>query len=204
MDLGTPLFDVTFVVVDLETTGCAPGVDAITEIGALKLRGGELLGALETLVNPGVPIPPMITVLTGITEAMVFPAPRIDAVAPAVPGVRGRRRGRRSQHSLRRVVPRRRAGRARLSASAEPSRRHDRARPATDARRRAEPSPRHAGPPLPYDGRARAPRVRRRGRDRRGLHALLEHAGDLRRLRPRRSPGRPEDARRTLRRRSSR
>lgn len=82
-DLGTPLCEVTFVVVDLETTGAAPGADAITEIGALKLRGGELLGTFDTLVNPGVPIPPMITVLTGITEAMVFPAPAIDEVLPA-------------------------------------------------------------------------------------------------------------------------
>ncbi len=82
-DLGTPLADVTFVVVDLETTGAAPGADAITEIGALKMRGGELLGKFETLVNPGVPIPPMITVLTGITEAMVLPAPRIAEVLPS-------------------------------------------------------------------------------------------------------------------------
>ena len=42
----------------------------------MKFRGGECLGTFETLVNPGVPIPPMITVLTGITEAMVLPAPR--------------------------------------------------------------------------------------------------------------------------------
>ena len=82
-DLGTPLSDVTFVVVDLETTGGSPTTDAITEIGALKLRGGELLGRMETLVNPGVPIPPLITVLTGITEAMVLPAPRIAEVLPA-------------------------------------------------------------------------------------------------------------------------
>lgn len=82
-DLGTPLADVTFVVVDLETTGAAPGADAITEIGALKMRGGELLGKFETLVNPGVPIPPMITVLTGITEAMVLPAPPITEVLPS-------------------------------------------------------------------------------------------------------------------------
>jgi DNA polymerase-3 subunit epsilon len=82
-DLGTPLADVTFVVVDLETTGGSARTDAITEIGALKLRGGELLGRFETLVNPGIPIPPMITVLTGITEAMVIPAPRIDEVLPA-------------------------------------------------------------------------------------------------------------------------
>ena len=61
------------MVVDLETTGASPRTEAITEIGALRLRGGELLGTFETLVNPGVPIPPMITVLTGITEAMVLP-----------------------------------------------------------------------------------------------------------------------------------
>ena len=81
-DLGRPLSEVTFVVVDLETTGGSPAADAITEIGALKLRGGELLGRFETLVNPGVAIPPMITVLTGITEAMVLPAPPIDEVLP--------------------------------------------------------------------------------------------------------------------------
>ncbi|HEX5615346.1 MAG TPA: exonuclease domain-containing protein, partial [Acidimicrobiia bacterium] len=82
-DLGTPLHEVTFVVVDLETTGAVAGSDAITEIGALKLRGGQLLGTFETLVNPGVPIPPMITVLTGITESMVIPAPRVREVLPA-------------------------------------------------------------------------------------------------------------------------
>lgn len=83
-DLGTPLSRVTFVVLDLETTGGAPGTDAITEIGALRLRGGELLGRFETLVNPGVPIPPSITFLTGITESMVLPAPRIGELVPTL------------------------------------------------------------------------------------------------------------------------
>ncbi len=83
-DLGAPLVETTFVVLDLETTGGSAAVDAITEIGALKLRGGELLGRFESLVNPGVPIPPMITVLTGITESMVLPAPRIAEVLPAL------------------------------------------------------------------------------------------------------------------------
>jgi len=82
-DLGTPLSDTTFVVVDLETTGGSANTDAITEIGALKLHGGELLGRFESLVNPGVPIPPMITVLTGITESMVLPAPRVAEILPA-------------------------------------------------------------------------------------------------------------------------
>ncbi len=81
-ELGRPLSEVTFVVVDLETTGGSPGNDAITEIGACKLRGGELLGTFDTLVNPRVAIPPLITVLTGITEAMVFPAPTIGEVLP--------------------------------------------------------------------------------------------------------------------------
>jgi DNA polymerase-3 subunit epsilon len=82
--LGTPLVDVTFVVVDLETTGGSPADCGITEIGAVKLRGGECLGTFQTLVNPGLPIPPQITYLTGITQAMVLPAPRIEAVLPSV------------------------------------------------------------------------------------------------------------------------
>ena len=73
----------TFCVLDLETTGAAPPDCAITEVGAVKLRGGECLGTFQTLVNPGVGIPPEITFLTGITEAMVLPAPRIATVLPS-------------------------------------------------------------------------------------------------------------------------
>jgi DNA polymerase-3 subunit epsilon len=80
-DLGTPLREVTFCVVDLETTGGRPD-DQITEIGAVKYRAGELLGSFQTLVDPGVAIPPAITVLTGITEAMVTRAPRVSEVLP--------------------------------------------------------------------------------------------------------------------------
>jgi DNA polymerase-3 subunit epsilon len=83
-DLGTPLRDVTFCVIDLETTGGSPATCGITEIGAVKLRGGECLGTFQTLVNPGCAIPPEITVLTGITQAMVYPAPRIEHVLPAL------------------------------------------------------------------------------------------------------------------------
>ncbi len=82
-ELGVPLREVTFVVVDLETTGGAPATCGITEIGAVKVRGGEVLGELQTLVNPGEPIPSFIAVLTGITNGMVATAPQIDAVLPA-------------------------------------------------------------------------------------------------------------------------
>jgi DNA polymerase III subunit epsilon len=81
-DLSTPLFDVTFCVLDLETTGGSPRDCAITEIGAVKYRGGDLLGTFQTLVDPGLPIPPLITVLTGITEAMVVEAPDIGTALP--------------------------------------------------------------------------------------------------------------------------
>ncbi len=81
-DLGTPLLDVTFVVLDLETTGGAPAAENITEIGAVKVRGGEVLGEFQTLVRPGSAIPAFVSVLTGISNAMVATAPRIAEVLP--------------------------------------------------------------------------------------------------------------------------
>lgn len=80
------LRETTFVVVDLETTGgrsSGDNHDAITEIGAVKVRGGVVLGELATLVDPGRSIPPQIVALTGITTAMVCDAPRIESVLPA-------------------------------------------------------------------------------------------------------------------------
>jgi DNA polymerase III subunit epsilon len=82
-DLGTPLRDITFCVVDLETTGNPPGEGGITEIGAVKVRAGEVIGEFQTLVNPSESIPPFIAVLTGITNGMVATSPRIESVLPA-------------------------------------------------------------------------------------------------------------------------
>jgi len=82
-ELDEPLRATTFTVVDLETTGASAGSDAITEIGAVRVRGGQVLGEFQTLVDPGVGIAAFITVLTGITDAMVAGAPRIETVLPA-------------------------------------------------------------------------------------------------------------------------
>lgn len=79
-DLGTPLVDVEFCILDLETTGTDRTNDRITEIGAVKVRCGQVLGTFQTLVNPGRAIPPQISVLTGLTDALVASAPRIEAV----------------------------------------------------------------------------------------------------------------------------
>ena len=82
-ELGSPLRETTFVVVDLETTGGSPHSCAITEIGAVKVRGGEVVGEFQTLVDPGAAIPPFIAVLTGITDAMVASSPRLEQALPA-------------------------------------------------------------------------------------------------------------------------
>ena len=82
-DLGTPLVDIPFVVVDLETTGGSPASCAITEVGAVKVQGGKVQGEFQTLVNPQMPIPAFISVLTGITDAAVASAPGISSVLPA-------------------------------------------------------------------------------------------------------------------------
>jgi len=74
------LRDVEFCVVDLETTGGSNEYNSITEIGAVKYRGGEEIGRFTTLVNPQCAIPPFITVLTGITDTMVCNAPAIEEV----------------------------------------------------------------------------------------------------------------------------
>ena len=82
-NLGRPLVRTTFVVLDLETSGGAPHLGAnITEIGAVKVRGGEVLGKFQTFINPGTPIPSFITELTGINDAMVSSSPRIAEVFP--------------------------------------------------------------------------------------------------------------------------
>jgi DNA polymerase-3 subunit epsilon len=83
-ELGRPLRDLTFCVVDLETTGAAVSQGSmITEIGAVKVRGGEVLGEFQTLVNPHSAIPPFIAVLTGITNSMVASAPPIEVALPS-------------------------------------------------------------------------------------------------------------------------
>ena len=83
-ELGHPLADTTFCVVDLETTGgSAAKGSKITEFGAVKIRGGEVVGEFQSLVNPDEAIPAYITVLTGITNQMVIGAPRIAEVLPS-------------------------------------------------------------------------------------------------------------------------
>ena len=75
--------DQTYVVVDVETTGGRPPNDRVTEIGAVKVRGGKVIGEWSSLINPQKSIPAFITGLTGISNAMVAEAPLFSEVADA-------------------------------------------------------------------------------------------------------------------------
>ena len=70
------------IVFDIETTGLSAVSCKITEIGAVRIKGGQVLERFNMLVNPGEPIPKNIVELTGITDEMVANEPTIDVVLP--------------------------------------------------------------------------------------------------------------------------
>jgi DNA polymerase III epsilon subunit family exonuclease len=83
--LGTSLDETGFAVVDVETTGGGPDRGhRITEIAIVEVAGGRIADEFQTLVNPGRRIPPGVTSLTGITQAMVSEAPYFEHVADEV------------------------------------------------------------------------------------------------------------------------
>lgn len=72
----------TFVVFDIETTGFSSSKNRIIEIGAVKVKDGEVIDKYSTFVNPDVPIPFEIEKLTGINDNMVLPYPGIKEILP--------------------------------------------------------------------------------------------------------------------------
>lgn len=75
-------FSDTYVVFDIETTGFSSSRNRIIEIGAVKVKNGEITDRFSTFVNPDVPIPFEIEQLIGINDNMVLPYPKIDVILP--------------------------------------------------------------------------------------------------------------------------
>ncbi|MEC9484552.1 MAG: 3'-5' exonuclease [Candidatus Izemoplasma sp.] len=68
-----------YVVFDIETTGLNPRTDRIIEIGALRIKNGEVVDSFEQLINPGITIPDNVIAIHGITNEMVK-----DALFPGI------------------------------------------------------------------------------------------------------------------------
>ena len=82
---GRNLVETTFAVLDLETSGGSPRLGAgITEIGVVKVKGGQVLGTFQSFVDPGHSLPVFITQLTGISDEMLISAPFIDEILPTL------------------------------------------------------------------------------------------------------------------------
>ena len=76
------LNEVEFVVLDTETTGLRPGPNRVIEIAGIRMRGGEVIGSFQSLVNPNRRLPPFIVQFTGITQEMVAGAPGAEQIVP--------------------------------------------------------------------------------------------------------------------------
>src|SRR6476659_6778613 len=76
------LAELPFVVVDLETTGGSALFDRVLEVAAIRVQNGVVQDRLERLVEPGIPIPPFVTRITGISASLVRGNPSFDSLLP--------------------------------------------------------------------------------------------------------------------------
>ncbi len=70
-----------YCIIDVETTGTVKGPARLTEIAIFRHDGAQVVDSFHSLLNPGCAIPPFISRLTGITDALVADAPRFAEVA---------------------------------------------------------------------------------------------------------------------------
>src|SRR3989440_2982313 len=76
------LTEVEFVVLDTETTGLRPGSHRVIEVAGIRIKGGEVIGSFQSLLNPGTRLPAFIVQFTGIMQDMVNTAPKAAEILP--------------------------------------------------------------------------------------------------------------------------
>src|SRR5579859_2264688 len=76
------LDEIEFVIIDTETTGLRPGSHRVIEVAGVRVRGSEVLGSFQSLLNPGVRIPNFIAQFTGIPQTMASTAPASQEALP--------------------------------------------------------------------------------------------------------------------------
>ncbi|MDQ3239084.1 MAG: exonuclease domain-containing protein [bacterium] len=81
---NTSITDLDYTVVDLETTGCKPGVSQIIEIGIVKIKNKQIVDTYQSFLDPGTPIPAFISKMTGIKDSDVQNAPLLPDLAPKI------------------------------------------------------------------------------------------------------------------------
>ena len=74
-----------YVIFDIETTGFSPETDAVVELSALKVRGGEIVDEFSALINPEMHIPYTVNSINGITDDLVKDAPTMETVIMQIP-----------------------------------------------------------------------------------------------------------------------
>ena len=187
----TPLEDARFCVVDLETTGVGRGA-RIVEIGAVRIERLEVVRTFERLVDPGVPLPPLITSITGIRPRDLTGAGPVGPALRELLRLAEGCRARRPQRALRRRLPAARARRDRRAPARAAGARHGRARPPAARRPGAALRPARAGRPLLAADATDPPGAARCARDGRAARAADRHRPGARcahrrgRARPRR------------------
>ena len=182
----TLIEDAELVVFDLETTGLSASRDRMCEIGAVRVKALEVDETFETLVHPGVALPPTIARLTGLAGRGAPQRASARARGAALPRLHRRRAARCAQRALRRRLPRSRCRAAHRSSCRRTGRRHRVARAAAAAPQERAVLAAPARALLRHVLRAVPPSASRRARDGRDPHRSARARAGARRPHARR------------------
>jgi len=83
MDKNASVSGIEFVAFDFETTGLSSYRDQIVEFGAVRFKAGKILAEFKQFIDPGIPMPPECSRVTGITDSMLAGQPKLEEILPS-------------------------------------------------------------------------------------------------------------------------